>query len=66
MACTTCDHTGWVCETHLDRPWAAVSAHGDACACGGGGTLCHCSTDPEGANAFAEIILETYRPDTLH
>lgn len=65
MSCRVCDHSGWVCESHLDRPWGAVSEHEDACGCGGG-TPCLCNDDPENAGALAELIIETYRPETVH
>jgi hypothetical protein len=34
--CPRCDHTGWVCEDHSDRPWDGAKA----CGCGGAGMPC--------------------------
>jgi len=34
--CTNCDDTGWVCESHHDRPWGGVSNAANACECGPG------------------------------
>ncbi len=65
MACMHCDHTGWVCETHLDRPWGAVSAHSNACGCGGG-ALCGCAADPRGRRSASDVIVEAYRVGSLH
>ena len=65
MACTHCDHTGWVCETHTDRPWGAVSTHATACGCGGG-TLCGCAADPRGRRSTSDVIVEAYRVGSLH
>lgn len=65
MACTHCDHAGWVCETHTDRPWIAVSAHATACGCGGG-SICRCSADPRGRRSANEIIVDAYRVGSLH
>jgi hypothetical protein len=32
--CTICDETGWVCESHPDRPTGMFSTRADACNCG--------------------------------
>jgi hypothetical protein len=34
IECAVCDNTGWVCESHIDRPWAGASSREDACECG--------------------------------
>jgi hypothetical protein len=36
VTCARCDSTGWVCETHDDRPWDGEHA----CGCGGVGMPC--------------------------
>ena len=64
MACPRCDHTGWVCETHPDRPWGAVSAGATACGCGGG-TLCPCAADPRRRTA-QEVIAAAHPVGPLH
>jgi hypothetical protein len=32
MKFPVCDHTGWVCENHPDRPWRGFSQRFDAMA----------------------------------
>jgi hypothetical protein len=34
MKCSVCDDSGWVCETHPDRPWDHAET------CGGAGVPC--------------------------
>jgi hypothetical protein len=36
MPCLICDSTGWVCESHPDRPWRGRRERADACDCGTG------------------------------
>jgi hypothetical protein len=36
MKCTRCDDTGWVCESHISRPWEGPNA----CGCGAAGAPC--------------------------
>ena len=38
--CSNCDRTGWVCETHPDRPFKMFSKRADACECRGAGVPC--------------------------
>lgn len=33
QGCLNCDFTGWVCDTHRDRPWKGSSRREDACDC---------------------------------
>ena len=43
--CSNCDRTGWVCETHPNRPFKMFSKRADACECGGAGVPCQvCNT----------------------
>jgi hypothetical protein len=36
IKCTRCDGSGWVCETHISRPWEGPNA----CGCGAAGAPC--------------------------
>jgi hypothetical protein len=38
--CSNCDRTGWVCETHPNRPFKMFSQRPDACECKGTGVPC--------------------------
>ena len=38
--CSNCDRTGWVCETHPNRPFKMFSKRADACECRGAGVPC--------------------------
>lgn len=60
MICSTCDDTGWVCEAHVDRPWAGFSERHDACACSAD-SFCGCYSAPLGGGSFATIIREAFR-----
>ncbi len=42
--CRACDDSGWVCETHTDRPWE-ISDHPEACGCGPGAPCPCCRWD---------------------
>jgi len=43
--CANCDRTGWVCETHPNRPFKMFSKRADACDCRGAGVPCQvCNT----------------------
>ena len=59
--CSHCDSTGWVCETHSDRPWDGAKA----CGCGGAGMPCpSCNlSSPDDAldfrRAFNEMRVST-------
>ena len=45
-ACTRCEGSGWVCESHPDKPWEGTSA----CPCGAAGMPCPaCNAPEEGA-----------------
>jgi len=44
MRCARCDGTGWVCETHISRPWEGPNA----CGCGAAGVPCgRCNNSDE-------------------
>lgn len=44
VACSNCADCGWVCENHVDHPWAGLAAV-DEC-CGGAGMPCaECNQD---------------------
>lgn len=47
MRCTSCDDTGWICETHPNKPWNGPKA----CGCGAAGMPCIiCNGDGEKPN----------------
>jgi hypothetical protein len=46
MKCGVCEDTGWVCETHENRP-GACSASPRACRCGAPGMPCLVCNEPE-------------------
>ncbi|MGC2779994.1 MAG: hypothetical protein WA418_30580 [Bradyrhizobium sp.] len=63
--CLRCDGTGWVCESHPDRPWEGSAR---ACACGAPGEpcpVCNCADEetvprlPEGLEADVVRDLDT-------
>jgi hypothetical protein len=44
MKCARCADTGWVCETHIMKPWDGP----EACGCGAAGAPCgRCNVDDE-------------------
>jgi hypothetical protein len=46
MKCVWCVNSGWVCESHLERPWQGRHA----CSCGAAGAPCPiCNMPEEGA-----------------
>lgn len=40
--CEICDFTGWVCESHRDRPYKGFSKREDACDCSSGVVCLEC------------------------
>ena len=45
IKCTRCDDAGWVCESHILRPWTGPRA----CGCGAAGAPCgRCNAPAEG------------------
>jgi hypothetical protein len=42
--CERCDGTGWVCESHINKPWED-SGSDKSCNCGGAGRNCDCNPD---------------------
>jgi hypothetical protein len=43
MKCSLCEDSGWVCESHPDRPWEGKHA----CTCSGAGAPCPRCNVPE-------------------
>jgi len=43
MKCSVCEDSGWVCETHPDKPWEGEHA----CRCDGAGMPCPKCNVPE-------------------
>jgi hypothetical protein len=46
MTCKACDNTGWVCETHADRP-GECSVSPRSCKCGGACMPCLICNQPD-------------------
>jgi hypothetical protein len=63
--CVVCDDTGWVCETHPDRPTGMFSKRFDACNCGAAGMPCAtcnpCDADnpPDMSRTGLKIAIDT-------
>ena len=58
LQCIHCRDTGWVCESHLDKPW-----EGDgACGCGAAG--CNCSCNPDG-DYVLDAVYASVEPDKV-
>jgi hypothetical protein len=43
MICPRCSGLGWVCENHLDRPWAEPGKYSNSCDCGAGASCPRCN-----------------------
>src|SRR3954452_25466349 len=41
--CKTYHGALWVCENHIEKPWAGASDHPDACDCGAGAPCPECN-----------------------
>jgi len=60
--CSNCDGTGWVCETHADRPFKMFSKRADACECCGAGVpcqVCNKGDSPHLPPAFKAMLDDT-------
>ena len=53
MRCTSCEDTGWVCETHPSKPWNGPKA----CGCGAAGMPCSiCNGDGHVSRVLKSVL----------